>query len=119
MTPGLFQLHFLFPYIPSVSMQGSDGQAKALHHHIRRTIYEDLPQERDRLMAYDEACAAVADILALSGRDVTLFVTLRKQQRGRLSQTKRKRFFAEWSDRDIAESGRAVQRAFGFHAAET
>ena len=94
-------------------------QVETLYHYIQRTVDEDLPQERDHLMAYDEACAAVADILDLSARDITLFVTFCRQQRGRLSQTTQKRFFAELSDRDIAEGERAVRRAFGFNSTET
>ena len=94
-------------------------QVETLYHYMQRTVDEDLPQERDHLMAYDEACAAVADILNLSARDITLFVTFCRQQRGRLSPTTQKRFFAELSDRDIAEGERAVRRAFGFNSTET
>ncbi len=94
-------------------------QVEALYYYIQRTVEKDLPQERNHLMAYDAACAAVAEILDLSARDITLFVTFCRQQQGRLSQTKRKRFFAELSDRDIAKGERAVRQAFAFAAGAT
>lgn len=89
--------------------------AEYLYDRVVDTVRLDLKEELGFVAVFDQALAAVRDIVDMPDRRASLFVRLCMQNGGRLSAAKRSQF-SELSDAEIAQLEAQVQQAI---AAET
>jgi hypothetical protein len=85
------------------------AQAEYLYERVADTIRVDLKEELDFLKVYDQALAAIREIVDMPDRKASLLVRLLMQNGGRLSRSKRSQF-DELSDSELAQMQSAIQR---------
>lgn len=95
------------------------SQAEALYGWIASTIEEDVPRELTFTLAYREARRRVSDVIELADRRAEHFVARCMENRGHLSNNRRKGDFASLTDEEIAVMEAAVQVAMRAHGMET
>jgi hypothetical protein len=88
-------------------------QTEALFRFIAKTIETELPEELTFLVRYDRAKKAVQEIVDLPDRQIDLFIRFCHQNRGRLADRKRLKYFEALSDEEIIRLESVVQKVFG------
>jgi hypothetical protein len=95
-----------FRYLDCTSM------AEALHGFLAETIELEIPAELRFLQSYDAARTAMRDVVDLPENIANLFLTLCMQNKGKLSQNKRKLpAFAKLTDDEITRLEQAIASA--------
>ena len=87
-------------------------QASFLYDALERTIEKDLGQEISFLIGFDRAREALNSIADWPGQSRDLFINLVRQNKGRLSETRRKSQFPHLEDAEITRFEGIVERAF-------
>lgn len=87
-------------------------QASDLIRWIRRTVAEELPAELRLLADWDAALQRMAEVVDMPQRKRHLFIRLCRQNGGRLSDRKRRRFFPELADHEVAGLEQALAGVF-------
>lgn len=83
-------------------------QAEALYDFVINTIEEELVDELSFLADYDRTKRAIQDVIDMPDRKTDLLMRFCLQNNGRLSETKRVRYFAFLSDDEIKRVEQAV-----------
>ena len=76
-------------------------QAEALYAFVMKTIEEELKEELDFLVNYDNAKRAMQDIVDMPDHRINLFIRLCLQNNGRLSAKKRESHFSFLTDEEV------------------
>lgn len=76
-------------------------QAEYLYSCVEDTIDHIIPEEVDYLRRYDRAASAIDEIVSLPDHQVDLFIKMVRQNEGKLSKSKREKFFGDLSDEEI------------------
>ncbi|RMG79621.1 MAG: cell filamentation protein Fic, partial [Chloroflexi bacterium] len=85
-------------------------QVEALFNFIENTLEQELAQEFAYLERYDKAQRAIRAIVNdMPDNKVDLFIKLCLQNNGKLSAKKRKKFFAQFTDEEIAKMEMAIK----------
>lgn len=110
------------PGDPSIPAVGNDAvffryfdatpQAEFLYWALERTVANDLPQEINFLLGYDQACTLLNERLDWPRNTLGLFIRLVHQNEGRLSATKRSSHFDWMTDDELRECETLVRQAF-------
>ncbi len=88
--------------------------AEALSRFIEETIEKELPSELRYLQHYDDARAAMRDIVDMPEPAANLFLRLCLQNKGRLSKVKRKLpLFEALTNREVAAMENAIAAIYG------
>ncbi len=88
------------------------AQAEALFKFIDKTIDTELVEELTFLAAYDDARKTIREIGDMPDRLIDLFIRFCLQNKGQLSERKRKRHFDFLSEDEIARMEQALRTAF-------
>jgi hypothetical protein len=89
------------------------GMAEALHGFLAETIEMEIPEELRFLQSYDAARTAMRDVVELPEPIANLFLSLCLQNKGLLSQTKRKLpAFSKLTDEEITCLEKAIAKAY-------
>jgi hypothetical protein len=83
---------------------------------LEATVTRDLPNELQTLNRIDQLTGAIREIVDLPDPKLSLLLALLLQGRGRLSQAKRTRHFAELAHAEIAAIEHAYAASFAPHA---
>jgi hypothetical protein len=87
--------------------------AEALHEFLSETIEMEIPEELRFLQSYDAARIAMRDVVELPEPIANLFLSLCLQNKGHLSQTKRKLpAFAKLTDEEIIRLEEAIAATY-------
>ncbi len=89
------------------------AQAEALFRFIQQTIDTELAEELAFLENYDKTKTAIQEIVDMPDRLIDLFIRFCLQNNGRLSTTKRARYFEALTEEEIGHMEQAVQEAYG------
>lgn len=81
---------------------------------VKSTITEDIYQEMEFLVKYEEVKAAIQQIVDMPSRNIDLMIKYLHQNRGELAARKRK-FFPELTDDEIAKMQMAFKEIFDIH----
>lgn len=87
-------------------------QTQALVSFVRTTVEEEVIQELEYLVSFDQAREEMETIVELPDHLANLFIKCCTQNAGRLSATKRKKFFHMLSDEEIHALQNAVKHAY-------
>jgi Fic family protein len=87
------------------------GQVIYLAKTIRSTITEDIYQEMDFLVKYEEVKTAIQEIVDMPGRNIDMMIKFLHQNRGELAARKRQHF-SELTDDEIAKMETAFKEIF-------
>ena len=88
-------------------------QTEALYRFVMETIEKELPKEVRFIAAYDEAKKRLKEIVDMPDRLIDLFIRFVLQNHGRLSKSKREKFFKDLSEEEVEAMEREVVDAFG------
>ena len=88
-------------------------QSEALYEFVTKTIEEELVEELNFLLNYDNTKKAIQNIIDMPDRLIDLFVRLCLQNNGRLSDRKRSSHFDFLTDAELAAMEHAVKD--GYH----
>ena len=88
-------------------------QTEALYRFVLETIEKELPREVHFIAAYDEAKKHIKEIVDMPDRLVDLFIRFILQNHGRLSKSKREKFFDTLSEEEVVAMEKVVVDAFG------
>ncbi len=88
------------------------AQVEALYRFVVETIHTELPEELLFLAGYDRAKKAIAEIVDMPDRLVDLFIRFVLQNHGKLSKSKKEKYFDQLSDREISTMQEIVIEAF-------
>lgn len=83
-------------------------QVEALYGFIEKTINEELEQELAFIVRYDTSKRAIQSIVDMPNREIDLFIRFVMQNGGKLSTTKRKKYFEFLSDEEVVLMEEAV-----------
>ncbi|HEX5754158.1 MAG TPA: Fic family protein [Archangium sp.] len=83
--------------------------AEDLYHWVFETVDTELQQELDFIARFREARKAMAEVVDLREQDANLFVSLCRQNGGRLSKSKRETRFSMLTDGEIAGLEKVVR----------
>ena len=86
--------------------------AEFLYACVRRTVEEDLPREIDYLRRHDEALRGIMDIVDMPTRLAEDIVTFIRQNKGKLSQKRRRGEFKLLRDHEVKTIEGIVNEAF-------
>ena len=84
-----------------------------LYRFVLETIDKELSREVRFIAAYDEAKKRLKEIVDMPDRLVDLFIRFVLQNHGRLSKSKREKFFDALCEEEVGAMGKAVVEAFG------
>lgn len=87
-------------------------QAEALFKFIQHTIDTELTEELVFLVNYDKTKSAIQEIVDMPDRLIDLFIRFCLQNNGRLSETKRLKYFDALSEPEINKMEQAVKAAY-------
>lgn len=87
-------------------------QAEALYAFVMKTIEEELKEELDFLVNYDNAKRAMQDIVDMPDHRINLFIRLCLQNNGRLSAKKRESHFSFLTDEEVDLMQDAVRKGY-------
>lgn len=106
----------------SLLVQGNDAHlyshldltphAEALYRWTARTVDTEILRELDYLQSFDRAAERMDEVVELPDNLRALFIKLVVGNRFRLSETKRKRFFAMLNEQEVADLEAAVAAGF-------
>jgi hypothetical protein len=85
-------------------------QAEALFRFIGQTIEIEMAKELEFLANYDKVKKSVQEIADMPDRKIDLFIRFCLQNNGRLSEGKRREFFASLSDEEVAKMEEAIRQ---------
>ncbi|MDP8228395.1 MAG: Fic family protein [Candidatus Electryoneaceae bacterium] len=88
-------------------------QAEALCWFIEKTIDTELVVELEFLAKYDEAKNALQEIIDMPDQKIDLFIRLCVQNRGKLSEKKRKNHFDLLTDDEIIQMESIIKSVYG------
>jgi hypothetical protein len=91
-------------------------QAEFLYSFVRHTIEEDLPQETDFLMRYDQFRSRIKAIVDMPDRTLDLLFRFLRQNNGRLSRQAREGEFAALTNMEVASAEQAYTDLFSENA---
>ncbi len=86
-------------------------QTEALFTFVERVIETDLVQELDFLRDYDKARIALQSIVDMPDRLIDLFIRICAQNKGVLSDAKRKKHFSMLTDDEVAQMQQAIKES--------
>lgn len=107
------QMELKTPHTELYRFMDLTAQTQALVAFVRNTIEEQVIQELEYLASFDQAKESMETVVELPDRLVNLFIKCCTQNGGRLSATKRKKFFDMLSDEEVQSLQAAVQEAYG------
>jgi len=87
-------------------------QAEALSRFVEQTIETELVQELAFLASYDEAKAAIQEVVDMPDRQIDLFIRFCRQNDGRLSARKRESHLDFLTDDEVARMEQIVGSAY-------
>ncbi|MGB7511136.1 MAG: Fic family protein [Pelodictyon phaeoclathratiforme] len=87
-------------------------QAEALYAFVMKTIEEELKEELDFLVNYDNAKRAMQDIVDMPDHRINLFIRLCLQNNGRLSAKKRESHFSFLTNEEVDLMQDAVRKGY-------
>lgn len=87
--------------------------AEALWRWLQRAVHEELPQELEFLLGFDETKRALQDIVDMPDQLIVLFIKVCRQNRGELSKRKRESHFAALTDDEVRRMEAAVREHMG------
>ena len=88
------------------------AQVEALYGFMVETIRTELPEELLFLAGYDRAKRAIGEIVDMPDRLVDLFIRFVLQNHGKLSKSKKEKYFDSLSDREVGLIEEAISEAF-------
>jgi hypothetical protein len=88
-------------------------QAEYLYACVQDTIYHVIPGELDYLGSYDKMTSAINELVSLPNHKVDLLIKMLLQNQGKLSKTKREKFFEELEDEEITQFEDLYAQTFG------
>ena len=88
------------------------AQAETLHDFVIKTVEEELKEELDFLVSYDQVKTAIQDIVDMPDQRINLFIKLCLQNHGRLSTKKRESYFGFLSDDEVFRMEQAVVNGY-------
>lgn len=88
------------------------GIAEGLFRFIQQTIETELTSEFDFLICYDKAKQRIQDVVDMPDRDIDLFIRFCVPNQGRISKSKRQRFFGKLTDSEVSALEACVRDAF-------
>ena len=88
------------------------AQAEALYRFVVETIETELPEELAFLAGYDTAKKKISEVVDMPDRLIDLFIRFVLQNHGRLSKSKREKYFGQLSQKEITMMEEAVAGAF-------
>ena len=88
-------------------------QAEALYQFVVETIKKELPEELVFLVGYDAAKKNIREIVDMPDRLIDLFIRFVLQNHGKLSNSKKEKYFDKLSQKEIGMMEEAVVKAFG------
>jgi len=116
------------PDTPNVSAEGNDAlyfrffdateQAAFLFWALDRTVEEDLEKEVNYLLGYDLAFRRLNERFDWPGHSLDTFINVVAQNDWRLSNGKRKAYFEQLTDEELAEFESLVREAYAEVAAD-
>ena len=83
-------------------------QVEALYRFIEKTIEEELYQELEFIVRYDNSKRAIQSIIDMPDREIDLFIRFVRQNGGKLSMNKRKKYFEFLTDEEIVLMEKAI-----------
>jgi len=83
-------------------------QVEAVYSFIEKTIDEELHQELEFIVRYDTSKRAIQAIVDMPDREIDLFIRFVMQNGGKLSTTKRKKYFDFLSEEEVVLMEEAV-----------
>ncbi len=92
-----------------ISHQGDAN--RGLFTFVERVIETDLVQELDLLRDYDKARIALRSIVDMPNRLIDLFIRICAQNKGVLSDAKRKKHFSMLTDDEVAQMQQAIKES--------
>ena len=87
-------------------------QVEALYEFVIKTVEEELNEELDFLVSYDNTRRAIQNIVDMPDHHINLFIRLCLQNNGHLSATKRESHFRILSDDEIVRMEKAVREEY-------
>ncbi|MEO5907012.1 MAG: cell filamentation protein Fic, partial [Saprospiraceae bacterium] len=87
-------------------------QAEYLYSCVQDTIDNIIPEELDYLRRYDKTVLAINDLVTLPNNRVDLLIKMMQQNQGKLSKSKRDKFFDELSDEEVGQVELLYQQHF-------
>jgi Fic/DOC family len=88
------------------------AQAEALSEFVDKTVKEELVEEINFLVNYDNTKEAIQDIIDMPDRQIDLFIQLCLQNNGHLSSTKRSSYFDFLTDAELSAMEQAVREGY-------
>jgi Fic family protein len=88
-------------------------QAEYLYACVQDTIDHVIPEELNYLRKYDQMTAAINEIVSLPDHKVDLLIKVLRQNEGKLSKTKREKFFEELKDKEVERVEQIYAQQFG------
>ena len=88
------------------------AQVEALYRFVVETIKTELPEELSFLAGYDEAKQQIKDVVDMPDRLVNLFIRFVLQNHGKLSKSKKEKYFNQLTSDEIDEMEKIVTIAF-------
>ncbi|MCK5854169.1 MAG: Fic family protein, partial [Sulfurovaceae bacterium] len=85
-------------------------QVEALYGFIEKTINEELEQELEFIVRYDTSKRAIQSIVDMPDREIDLFIRFVMQNGGKLSTTKRKKYFEFLSEEEVVLMEKSVRQ---------
>ncbi|MFT5139490.1 MAG: hypothetical protein ACI9H8_001293 [Lysobacterales bacterium] len=86
--------------------------AEYLYSCVKRTVEEDLPKEIDYLRRHDEAMSRVMELVEMPDRLSQNLILFIRQNKGKLSKTKRDRSFSSLTEDEVLQIEFIVQESF-------
>ncbi len=87
-------------------------QVEALYEFVIKTVDEELNEELDFLVSYDNTRRAIQNIVDMPDHRINLFISLCLQNNGHLSATKRESHFRVLNDDEIVRMEKAVREEY-------
>jgi Fic family protein len=88
-------------------------QVEDLYKFIQKTIDEELIQELKFIAQYDSSKKALQKIVDMPDRQIDLFIRFTYQNRGKLSENKRKKYFDFLTEEEIGEMEKSLVKIKG------
>ena len=84
-----------------------------LYRFVLETIEKELPREVRFIAAYDEVKTRLKEIVDMPDRLIDLFIRFVLQNHGRVSKSKREKFFEVLTEEEVGAMEKVVVDAFG------
>lgn len=90
------------------------GMVEYLYSVVEKTIDEDFVEELKFIVAYSEAKVAIPSVVDMPDKMIDLFIKLCLDNKGKLSNSKRKRFFEMLSDDEVIKVEQCIKEIFRY-----